>query len=180
MFDFLKKKKEEPSYDVTNLSLRDLDFGFIFDYDMKSWVVKEVYEYDWGNNNFTKEFKVDSGDDVGFLNIEDTGELELTFTKAIKLRKIEEDVMGDVEKNEKPPRKIHFDGSVYTMDEDNAGYCRDCGKKTEDWEEFISWDYYNDDEDKIVSITQWDEHNVEAHAGLVLKEYQFSSIIPGE
>ena len=50
MFDFLRKRKKV-SYDVTNLSLKDLDVGFIFDYDMKSWVVQEVYKYDWGNNN---------------------------------------------------------------------------------------------------------------------------------
>ena len=68
MFDFFKKKKKV-SYDVTNLSLKDLDVGFIFDYDMKSWVVKEVYKYDWGNNNYTSEYKVDSGDEVAFLPV---------------------------------------------------------------------------------------------------------------
>jgi len=179
MFDFFKKKKKEPAYDVTNLSLRDLNYGFIFDYDMKSWVVKEVYEYDWGNNNFSREYKVDSGDDIGFLNIAEEAELVITFTKPIKLRKIDEDVMGEVQKQKQPPRQIHYGGEIFYMDEDCAGYFRDCSKKTEDWEEFIAWDYYNEEEDKVISITQWDEYNVEAHAGIVLKEYQFSNIIPG-
>ena len=48
MFSNPFKKKKEPDYDVTNLSLKDLETGFIFDYDMKSWVVEESYEYDWG------------------------------------------------------------------------------------------------------------------------------------
>ena len=67
IFDLFKKKEKAPKYDVTNLKVTDLDQGFIFDYDMKSWVVKEVYEYDWGSNNFSHEYKVDSGDEVAFL-----------------------------------------------------------------------------------------------------------------
>ena len=45
MLNFFKKKKE-PEYDITNITIHDLDFGFILDYDLKSWVVKEVYEYE--------------------------------------------------------------------------------------------------------------------------------------
>ena len=71
----LFKKKPEVKYDVTNLSVKDLDLGFIFDYDIKSWVVEEVYEYDWGNNNFAKGFKVNSGDEVAFLGVEDDGDV---------------------------------------------------------------------------------------------------------
>ena len=61
----LFKKKQEPTYDVTDLKITDLDVGFIFDYDLKSWVVREKYEYDWGGNNFSHEYKVDSGDAAG-------------------------------------------------------------------------------------------------------------------
>ncbi|MEM8894088.1 MAG: DUF4178 domain-containing protein [Bacteroidota bacterium] len=182
MFDWFKnrKKKQEPEYDVTNLSLRDLNYGFIFDYDMKSWVVKEVYEYDWGNNNFSKEYKVDSGDQVGYLSISDEDELIISLTNSVKLSKFDEDIMSEVEKNKKPPRHLHIDGEKYTLEEDSAGYFRDCIKTTEDWEEFVNWDYYNEDGDKIVSVTQWDDFNIKAHAGIVLKEYQISSIIPGQ
>ncbi|MEO1099612.1 MAG: hypothetical protein AAFX57_17950, partial [Bacteroidota bacterium] len=56
LFDFFKKKEKEPEYDVTNLKVSDLDHGFILEYDLKTWEVKEVYEYDWGNNNFSQEY----------------------------------------------------------------------------------------------------------------------------
>ena len=179
MFDFFKKKKA-PAYDVTNLSLKDLNVGFIFDYDMKSWVVKEVYKYDWGNNNFTSEYKVDSGDEVAFLHIADEGELEISLSKSIRLSKIDEAIADEIEKNEKPPRKIHFNEKLYFLEEDAAGYFRDLSKDTEDWEELISWEYLNDEATNVLSITQWDIRNIEASAGLILKEYQFSNIIPSE
>lgn len=182
MFDWFKnrKKKQEPDYDVTNLSLRDLNYGFIFDYDMKSWVVKEVYEYDWGNHNFSKEYKIDSGDQVGYLSIADEDELVISLTNSVKLSQFDEDIMSEVQEHKKPPRQLHMGGEKYTMEEDSAGYFRDCIKETEDWEEFVNWDYYNTDGDKIVSVTQWDDYNVKAHAGIVLKEYQISNIIPGQ
>ena len=96
VFDFLKKKKEEPTYDITNLSVRDLDEGFIFDYDMKSWVVKEVYEYDWGSNNFSREFMVDSGDEMKYLAMEEEDGLFLTMSKNIKIRKLDEDIIDKI------------------------------------------------------------------------------------
>ena len=179
MFDFFKKKKA-PTYDVTNLSLKDLNVGFIFDYDMKSWVVKEVYKYDWGNNNFTSEYKVDSGDEVAFLHIADEGELEISLSKSIRISKIDEAITDEIEKNEKPPRKIHFDEELYYLEEDAAGYFRDLSKETEDWEELVTWEYLNDEATKVLSITQWDIRNIEASAGLVLKEFQFSNIVPSE
>ena len=88
--------------------------------------------------------------------------------------------MDAVRKDKRPPRQLHVDGETYHMEEDSAGYFRDCAKETKDWEEFISWDFFNEEGDKIISITQWDEFNVEASSGLVLKEYQFSNIIPGQ
>ena len=179
MFDFFKKKKA-PTYDVTNLSLKDLNVGFIFDYDMKSWVVNEVYKYDWGNNNFTSEYKVDSGDEVAFLHIADEGELEISLSKSIRISKIDEAITDEIEKNEKPPRKIHYSEELYYLEEDAAGYFRDLSKETEDWEELVTWEYMNDEATKVLSITQWDIRNIEASAGLILKEYQFSNIIPSE
>lgn len=178
MFNLFKKKKE-PEYDVTNLSVNDLDTGFVFDYDMKSWVVEETYEYDWGNNNFSKEYKVNSGDDVAFLSVEDDGELNLSLVKAIKIRAIEEDLLEEIVKNKKAPKQIHFQKELYYLENDAAGYFRDCTKKTEDWEEFMSWEYFNEEENKIVSITQWDDHNIDAAAGVVIEPHQLSEIIPG-
>ncbi|MBV6645019.1 MAG: DUF4178 domain-containing protein [Cyclobacteriaceae bacterium] len=177
MFNLFKKKKEEPEYDVTNLSVNDLDFGFIFDYDLKSWVVKEVYEYDWGDNNFTREYKVDSGDEIAYLDVDDG---ELSVSKPIKLREIEEDVFEAITEKEKAPGRIHYGGETYYLQEDSAGYFRDCAKETKDWEELITLEYYNEEETLFVSLTQWDDRTLECYAGKVVKSFEVSNIIPGQ
>ena len=177
IFDFFKKKEKKPEYDVTNLKVTDLNQGFIFDYNMKSWQVKEVYQYDWGSHNFSKEYKIDAGDDVMFLEVEDGAELSLTLMKPIKIQKLGNDIIDKTIKKERPPKKLMLDGTEYHLDTDVAGYFNDITKGSGDWEELISWVYY-DDTDKILSITQWGEREFEAAAGKLIKPYEISNIIP--
>ena len=179
LFDFLKKKKES-EYDITNLKVSDLDEGFVLDYNMKSWVVKEVYQYDWGKNNFTFEYMLDAGDEVTYLHVADEGELFLTLSKTIKIRKLGEDIPERITKSEKAPDTLQYEGTKYYLDADSAGYFNDKTKGTGDWEELISYDYFDEDETKTICITQWDERNFEASAGIVIKEYEISNITPGE
>ena len=105
IFDLFKKKEKAPKYDVTDLKVTDLDQGFIFDYNMKSWQVKEVYQYDWGKNNFSKEYKIDSGDEVMFLEVEAGAELSLNVSKSIKIRQLGDDIIDKTIKKERPSKK---------------------------------------------------------------------------
>ncbi|MEL7004106.1 MAG: DUF4178 domain-containing protein [Bacteroidota bacterium] len=180
LFDFFKKKEEAPRYDVTNLKVTDLDEGFIFDYDMKSWQVKEVYQYDWGKNNFSYEYKIDSGDEVLFLSLEDQGELILSLSKSIKVRVLGESIPEEIVKNQKPPDRLVYENETYYLDSDSAGYFNDMTAGNDDWEELISWEYFNKEGDKIISIVQWDERNFEASSGIMIKDFQISNIIPGQ
>ncbi|MEM9390677.1 MAG: DUF4178 domain-containing protein [Bacteroidota bacterium] len=178
LFDFFKKKEKEPEYDVTNLKVSDLDHGFILEYDLKTWEVKEVYEYDWGNNNFSQEYMLDSGDEVIYLGVEDKGELHLSVMKNIKIRKLGDDIIDKTIKKKRPPKKLEYDGISYHLHTDSAGYFNDKTKGTDDWEELIAWEYYDDEEQNVLSITQWGERDFEASVGRIVEEYQISNIIP--
>ena len=107
------------------------------------------------------------------MHISDEGELEISLSKSIRISKIDESITDEIEKNEKPPRKIHYIGECYYLEEDSAGYFCDLSKETEDWEELVSWEYLNDEATKILTITQWDIRNIEASAGLILKNINF-------
>lgn len=178
LFDFIKKKKE-PEYDVTNMKVTDLAEGFIFEYDLKSWVVKEVYQYDWGKNNFSKEYMIDAGDEVAYLTVAEEGELSMSVTKNIKIQKLGDGVRENIKRTHKAPETVQYEGVRYFLDEDSAGHFNDITKGTDDWEELISFDYLDEDETRCLSITQWDDHNFDASAGVVIKEYEISNIVPG-
>lgn len=174
------KKKEEPSYDPTNISVRDLDMGFVLDYDMKTWVVKGVYDYDWGDNFFTREYKIDSGEEQLFLSVEDDDELEITISKKVKVRVIDEDIPEYIVSHERPPKKLHYQGATYYQDKESPGFFHDTSNKDEDaWDEFISWDYYDEDEKLYICIEQWEEREFEGSVGRVVEEYEISNILPG-
>ncbi len=179
LFDFFKKK-EEPDYDPLNVKVTDIKKGFVIEYDLKSWIVKEEYEYDWGNNFFSKEFKLDSGDDSIFLSLEDDDELEISVSKKIRIRSIDEDLPEYIMEHEHPPKKIYYKGVKYLKDSENPGYFRDLADKEKNWSEFISWDYFDEEEKNTICIEQWGEKEFEASIGKTVKEFEISNILPAE
>lgn len=175
-FNFFKKKKE-PDYDPINMQVADLHVGFIFEYDLKSWQVMEEYTYDWGDNYFSKEFKISSGSDILFLSVEEDDIVELSLQRKIKLSSIEGDIEREIIREKTPPSKIVYKGVDYYRDSESPGYFKqeNSGK---DWLEMISWNYYNEEEDRVLTIEQWDEREFEASHGKVIKEYEISNIMP--
>ena len=179
LFDKFKKKKKA-SYDPTNINITDLSQGFVFDYNMSTWVINEEYEYDWGDNFYTKEYKISNGSETFFLSVEDDDELILILTKKINLRKIDTDVADSIIKFEEAPREIMYNGEKYFLEKESPGYFCNKRKDANDWDEFISWDYYNNDGNLYICIEQWDEKEFEASAGIVIKEIEISNILPNE
>ena len=178
LFDIFKKKEEESSYNPTDISLSDLDKGFILEYDLKTWEVKEVYEYDWGNNNFTREYKLDDGSEVVFLHLEEDDEPFITVQKKVKLRAINEDLPETIEKKERPPKKLEYKNILFYRDSESAGYFKPADKEGDDWDEVLSWDYYDENDEYVLEIEQWGDHEFEASFGKVAKVHEFSNILP--
>ncbi|MDN5200121.1 DUF4178 domain-containing protein [Fulvivirgaceae bacterium BMA10] len=181
LFDLFKKKESEPEYDPTNLKITDLKKGFLVDYEMDSWIVKEEYEYDWGNHYFTREFQLDNGKELIYLYVDDNEELELSVSRKVKIRAINEDLPEEIINNERPPKKIVYEDVKYLLDEESAGYFRDVadGDGDDAWSELISWEYYDKSEKLILNVEQWGEREFEASIGKSVEAYEFSNILPG-
>lgn len=172
------KKKQAPSYDVTDMRVGDLDKNFIFDYDLSSWMVTAVYEYDWGDEFFTKEFRVESEDDTAFLSVEIDDEISLSISKKVRLTQIGEDLPAYIIDNDEPPNKIDFQGKSYFLEEESPGFFNDWSNKEDNWVEFISWDYLDKSGEHILSIERWNERKFEASHGKVIQEFEISNICP--
>ena len=175
IFDFFKKE-EEPSYDATNIQVTDLNVGFVFEYDLSTWEVKAVYRYDWGNEHFSREFKVSNGVDTRYLSLEDDDEIELEWSKKVKISKIDIDLLDTPITEQKPPRKIHYEGTAYRLANSSMGYFFDEGTD-EDWAEFRTWNFESAQEETL-TIEQWDDEEFDASVGKVIKEFEISNILP--
>ena len=176
---FERFKKEKTEKDVTNMKVTDLDKGFIFEYDLKTWIVEEVYKYDWGDEFFSYEYKVSCENETKFLSVEEDDEVELIMSEKATIRKIHED-LPELLAAENAPKKLSFDGKEYFLEEESPGYFSNQTKDKDNWVEFICWDYISEDEKHVISVEQWGENEFEASTGIVLKEIDISNIIPAE
>jgi len=175
-FDFLKKKK--PEYDATNIRVTDLNKNFLFDYDLSTWIVKSVYEYDWGDNCFTKEFKIENENETSFLHIEEDDELIITISKKVRLTTIGEDLPNYIVDKNTPPSNISFNGINYILEEECPGYFNDQDHPKEQWTELISWDYIDKSGKNVLNIEQWGEKEFDASHGQIIEEFEISNIYP--
>lgn len=175
---FDKFKKKEPLYDATDIRVIDLNKNFIFDYDLSTWIVKAVYEYDWGDNNFTKEFKIENDKETLFLNIDNDDELVISILKKEHVVNIDENLPDYIVKHEKPPNKIVFQEKTFMLEDESPGYFNDWTADKDNWVEFISWDYIDKSGEFVLSIEQWGERKFDATYGKIIKEFEISNIYP--
>lgn len=186
MFGWFKKKKgeDENRYldDPTNYRINKMRKGGFVDYDLKTWEVKEVYEYDWGNNFFADEFLLTTGNESIYLYVEEDGDYDCSISWKINLNEIinasdiDTDLVDYILDKETPPRKIHYKNETYFKEGgESMGYFRSVNEK--EWSEFVSWIFYNQEKTKFINITQWGEEDFDAVQGKPVRDIEFSSFI---
>ena len=109
------------------------------------------------------------------MSIEEDDEIELIWMQKVRLSAFDEDIEKEILNNERPPRQIIFKGIIYYREEESPGYYK--GAK-QDWTELISWTYYDEAEEKALSIEQWDDRSFEASYGDILQLFEINNIIP--
>lgn len=179
-FGFFKKKKDkedELHYDPTSIQVTDLRKGWIVEYDGKTWEVEEEYEYDWGDNYFSYEFKLVCETDTIYLSVEEDDEVDLQVTQKLNFGKLDEEVEEKIRKKGRPPKQIEFNGTTFFRESERPGYFRNV-HEDRDWIEFIAWEYYDDSEKFALNIEQYGENEFEASFGIVAETHQFSNILP--
>lgn len=172
------KKKEEPHYDPNDIQIKDLRVGFMFDYDLNTWEVKEEYEYDWGDNYFTREYMIETADDTAYLHIDYNDDGFMTLSRKVKVRALGEDIPEEIVEKKSPPKKITFEGTEYLLDKESPGYFSDDPEDDDSWTEFISWDYYDSDGKLVACVEQWGPKEFEASHGKVVNNYEITNILP--
>ncbi len=172
------KKEETPHYDSTNIRIQDLDLNFVFEYDLSTWKVEKMFEYDWGDNYFTQEYQIYNGEETLYLGVEDDDELEVTIGKKIKLRKLGATVVNHLMEQQTAPSSVVFQDEKFILLEEAPGYCNDVSKGEDNWEEFIAWDFENEAGTKVLTIEQWGEKEFEASIATYIKPFEISNILP--
>lgn len=178
LFDFLKPKPAMPKLDpLRDLVLDKLRVGFVLDYEGQSWEVTAFNLYDMGRRGKVEEWALTSAGETLFLERFEDDEVVWSLFRKIQLREIQGNVRQQILENEDPPDTLVYKGDQYHMNDSQQGYFLPNGEGP--GEEFISWNYLDESGLKILSVEQWDEDEFDAVAGLFVKPYQFSNILPG-
>ncbi len=179
LFDFFNKKEETPSRG--EVTVKNLQVGDFIDYYLKSWQVKEIYEYDWGNNFFAKEYKLDSGDEIRFLYVEDDDELILSISEKVNVMSINKNLKHDILEDDEPMKRMDYNGVTYYLSRESLGHCRDWEDDPnydDSWSKLVSWEFLDETEKKFISVERWGEYEIEAAKGMYIEEFEISNIIP--
>ncbi len=177
MFGFFKKKEQEPHYDPTNLKVTDLRKGYVLDYDFKTWQAIEEYEFDWGNEFFSYEYKLQTTDDTVYLYVEEDDDLILSVSRKIKFHALGEEVEKHLEENEKPPKKIVYQGVTYYRGKESVGFTKEIDDPGESVE-YIVWNYEDETEELILTIEQWGDEDFSASVGKYISPNDITNILP--
>ncbi len=153
--------------------LTELKVGYTLDYNLKTWIVEEVYHYRWGNNFSSIEYKIYSGDEQAYLEVEDDDELKILFSKDIDLPLSRFDFLPDSD----PKPELQYNGKTYFFHEMFDAQARN--DEDDYWESFYLWDYFDEEEKEFISIENWDG-DLEACHGHKVDELEISSVTPGD
>ena len=173
IFDFLKKDKTESKIDFT---VNELKKGFMVDYFMKTWEVKKVYTYDWGNNFFSREYLLDSGNEIIYLHVEDDDQLICSVWNKLDIFDIDSGLAGSITASDDAPNRLVYENKTFIRKESSQGVCIEEGESDES--ELVNWMYENPETKELLSIDRWGEEEYGSSKGKYVEEFEFSNILP--
>ena len=180
-FDFFKKKTKQQDFDPTSINIKDLDVGFLLDYNLSHFTVKETLTYDWGDQCFSKEHRIEDEKQTLFLSVSTEDGLELAMWEKISLADLQEDIVSHYQKNKELPSRINYKGETFALKERCPGYMQSktASKINQNWQEIMSNDYESSS-NRLLCIEQWGDLEFEASLGKPIKEFEISNILPSE
>lgn len=178
ILDFFKKNKDKDMLSVTDLTLSDLEKGYMVDYDLKTWEVMAHNWYDWGGRDITHEWQLKGIDEVVYLERESDDTDDWSLNRKLPFAQLGPEVKKHLIETGDPPDEIVFEGVTYYLEETAGGHFYKDGQSP--GKEMLRWSYEDDTEERYLGIEQWGEQDFDASIGQPVEEYQFTNILPSE
>ena len=159
------------------LVLKNLQKGWLLDYDLKTWEVQAYNVYDW-DGDLSHEWQLMSGDEVRYLELETDDTDDWSFNRKIAFGRLGSGVKKSIQETGDPPSELELDGETFYLEEVAGGHFKKDGQGQ--GQEVLRWSYENDPGNKYLGIEQWGENEFDASMGEPVEEYQFTNILPRE
>jgi hypothetical protein len=179
ILDWFKSKDARPSGPdpLHDLTLEKMRPGYLVDYEMKTWRVTAVHHYEWGDDDQTLEWQLQSDTETRYLELEGDDEPEWSLSRKIPFGALDSGLGDYIRRNENPPDQLAYDGVTYFLSETAAGHF--FKNRQGEGEPLLRWGYEDSSGDRYLGIEQWGDEDFEASLGGPVQEYQFANILPG-
>lgn len=183
LFDFFKKKDTKEEYtrpDFTDLFVTDLETGYVLNYDLKTWVVVEHIEYDWGDEQFSQEFKIDNGEEVATLFVEEADDVAISIVRDDNSAELLPAWIELFKQVGTPQQELTYNGTTFKYSSESAAYCRNITTQPEVWRELMLYTYLDSTNRYCISIEQWNDNDFDISCSKQIADYEISSIYPSK
>lgn len=163
-----------------DMTLTDLEVGDFVDYFMQSWEVKEISSYDWGNNDFSIEYRLNNGKDTLYVSVSESDGEDISVSTPRELWDIKPDIRKHFREHSDPVTSIELKGKTYELHEESQGHFADRQERDQEsaWQPFVSFDYFDQKRENSISIVQLGNYTFEAYTVAQAKSYEFSNFVP--
>ena len=90
---------------LPELVLKNLQKGWLLDYDLKTWEVQAYNVYDW-DGDLSHEWQLMSGDEVRFLELETDDTDDWSFNRKIAFGRLGSGVKKSIQETGDPPSEL--------------------------------------------------------------------------
>ena len=174
--DFFKREKKKEPDPLNELTLSNMEPGYLVDYDLKTWEVQARNTYDWGDGEMSREWQLKSVEGVVYLEKETDDDDEWSLNRKVPFLSLGSEVKDRILEKGDPPDTIVFEGITYYLEETAGGHFYKNSKGP--GKEMLRWSYEDEDGRRYLGVEQWGEEAFDASTGEPVEEFQFSNILP--
>ncbi len=171
------------NYDPVNLRPVDLNEGSIVEFEMKQWMTERMRVVYWKEgagmgNRLGKRLRIDHrGEELHIDALYNHDDEKIPLTKEVNAASVVPNldnylVRGSFE----PPEQITYQDQRFYREGGKVGYSID--PRDYSYDQFKSFDYYNDDKKKILRLESWGYQSYHAWGGDIVDEMVFSDLLP--
>lgn len=155
-------------------SVADIKKGFILDYDLRSWEVKDVAVYTWDNGVKEYEYHIFDGRQNLFLGYAPSDNTVNIFWEAV-MDKVWPQARENIRKEKDlTAMEFEYEGKKYHFAGEGVAMIKNSTEKFE----MQNWLFESSDGENIISFNKYEDKTLGVYVGKWLEFHQISNILP--
>lgn len=170
----LGKKSPEGEGPKIDYEINDLEKGFLLDYNLETWEIKDVATYYWSSGSKELEYTLALGKRKSYLNFSPSNEQLSIYTK-VNMQDVWSSARQAMLDNENPTHKsFAYNGKQFRFE--GAGEAT--VENSHETYGVSNWLFMSDDQQEMISFNKYEDQSTDAHAGKKIASYEIDNILP--